>query len=49
MTKTEIAKAFSKGEIEQPYKFISDNAEWTIIEEDKFIGRQAIPDNCERL
>lgn len=49
MIRTEIAKAFSNGEFEKTYKFISDNAEWTVIEEDKFIGKQAILDNCEQV
>ncbi len=49
MTKTEIAKAFSNGEFEKTYKFISEKAEWTVIEEDRFIGKQAIIDNCEQV
>lgn len=49
MTKTEIAKAFSDGEFEKTYKFISEKAEWTVIEEDRFIGKQAIIDNCEQV
>jgi len=49
MTKTEIAKAFSNGEFEMTYIFISDNAEWTVIEEDTFVGKQAIIENCEQV
>ena len=49
MTRIEIAKAFSNGEFEKTYNFISDNAEWTVIEEDKFVGKQAILDNCEQI
>lgn len=49
MTRIEIAKAFSNGEFEKTYTFLSDIAEWTIIEEDKFIGKQAILDNCEKV
>lgn len=49
MTKIEIAKAFSNGEFEMTYNFISDNAEWIVIEEDKFIGKQAIIDKCEQV
>jgi len=49
MTKTEIAKAFSNGEFEKTYKFISDNAEWIVIEQDRFIGKKAILDNCEQV
>ena len=49
MTKTEIAKAFSNGEFEKTYNFISDSAEWIVVEEDRFIGKQAIIDNCEQV
>lgn len=49
MTKTEIAKSFSIGEFEKAYNFISDNAKWTVIEEDEFIGKQAIIDQCEQV
>ena len=49
MTKTEIAKAFSNGEFEKTYTFISDNAVWTIVEEDTFTGKDAILDNCEQV
>ena len=49
MTKIEIAKAFSNGEFEKTYQFISENAEWTVIEEDTFIGKQAILDNCKQI
>ncbi len=51
MTKVEIAKAFSNGEFEKTYNFISDNAEWTVIEEgeNRFVGKQAILDRCEQV
>jgi hypothetical protein len=49
MTKIEIAKAFSNGEFEKTNNFISDKAEWIVIEEDSFIGKQAIIDNCEQV
>jgi ABC-type taurine transport system substrate-binding protein len=49
MTKTAIAKAFSNGEFEKTYDFIAKNAEWIVIEEDKFTGKQAIIDNCEQV
>ncbi len=49
MTKTEIAKAFSNGEFEKTNKFISDTAIWTVVEEETFIGKQTIIDNCERV
>ena len=49
MIKTEIAKAFSTGEFGKTKEFISENAVWTVIEEDSFIGKQAIVDNCEQV
>ena len=49
MTKIEIAKAFSNGEFEKTNLFISDTAIWTVVEEDVFIGKQAIIDNCEQV
>jgi len=49
MTKSEIAKAFSNGEFEKTYDFIAENAEWTVIEEDRFVGKQAIIENCEQV
>ena len=49
MTKIEIAEAFSKGEFKKTYEFISENAQWIVIEDDNFIGKQAIIDNCEQV
>lgn len=49
MTQTEIAIAFSNGEFEKTYNFISGNAIWTVVEEDTFTGKQAIIDNCEQI
>ena len=49
MTKTEIAKAFSNGEFEKTNKYISENAVWAVVEEDTFIGKQAIIANCEQV
>ena len=49
MTMTEIATAFSSGEFEKIYNFISDNAKWTVIEEEEFEGKQAIIENCWKV
>ena len=49
MTNTEIAVAFSNGEFEKTYQYISDKAEWTVVEENKFIGKKAIIANCEKV
>lgn len=49
MTKPDIAKAFSNGEFEKTYNFISENAVWTVVEENTFKGKQAIIQNCEQV
>jgi hypothetical protein len=45
----EIAKSFSNGEFERTYEFISETAEWTVVGEDRFVGKKAIVDNCEKV
>ena len=49
MTKPEIATAFSNGEFDKTKKFIADDAIWEVVEEDKFIGKNAIVDNCNQV
>lgn len=49
MTKKDISKAFSHGNFEKTYEFIADNAEWTIVEENFFQGKQAIIDQCAQV
>jgi SnoaL-like domain len=49
MTKTAIAKAYSIGEFNKTYPFLSENAVWTIVEEDHFIGKQAIIRQCDQV
>lgn len=49
MTKAEIAKSFSIGEFEKTYKSIAENAEWIVVEENNFVGKKAIIDNCEQV
>lgn len=49
MTRTEIAKAFSNGEFEKSRDYIWENAVWIVVEENTFIGRRAILDNCEQV
>lgn len=46
MTEVEIAKSFSNGEFEKIYDFIAADAVWIVVEEDIFVGKQAIVDNC---
>ncbi|MEO8962052.1 MAG: nuclear transport factor 2 family protein [Ginsengibacter sp.] len=49
MTITEIAKMFSNGDFRRTYDFIAEDAEWTVVQESNFIGKQAIIDNCEQV
>ncbi len=49
MTRTELARAFSNGEFEKTNEYISVNTVWIVVEEDSFIGRQAILDNCKQV
>lgn len=46
MTPSEIAEAFSNGEFEKTFRFISDNAVWTVVEEETLTGKQAIVEHC---
>ncbi len=49
MTKIEISKSFSSGDFEKTYDFIAENAEWTVVEENTFIGKQAIIEKCKQV
>lgn len=49
MVKTEITKSFSKGELEKVYNNNTENAIWTVIEENKFVDKQAIIANFEQV
>lgn len=49
MTKTAIATAFSNGEFDKTYPFIADNAEWIVVEEDIFSGKDAIIAQCTQV
>lgn len=49
MTKEEIAQAFSNGEFDKTYNFIADNAVWEVVEENEFVGKKAIMDNCNQV
>src|SRR5688500_2187470 len=48
MTKTQIAEAFSNGRFDLTYPFLADDIEWNIVEENKFSGKQAVIENCDR-
>lgn len=49
MTKQEIALAFSNGEFEKTKGFIADNAVWEVVEENTFVGKEAIIENCNQV
>jgi len=49
MTKSEIAKSFSIGEFDMTFNFIAENAEWIVVEESIFKGKQAIIENCNQV
>jgi len=49
MTKSEIAKSFSIGEFDKTFNFIAENAEWIVVEESIFKGKQAIIENCNQV
>lgn len=45
----EIAGLFSTGKFEEVYCFVAENAEWNVIGENKFSGKQAIIDHCQQI
>lgn len=49
MTKQEIALAFSIGEFEKTIELISENAVWEVVEENTFVGKDAIIENCNQV
>ncbi len=49
MTKPEIAKAFSNGEFDKTNDFIAADAIWEVVEEDMFLGKNAILENCNQV
>jgi ketosteroid isomerase-like protein len=49
MTKAAIARAFSNGEFDKTNDFIADDAVWEVVNEDKFNGKNAIIENCNRV
>ncbi|WP_100612759.1 nuclear transport factor 2 family protein [Confluentibacter lentus] len=46
MTKAEIAKAFSNGTFDKTYDHIAEDAIWEVVEENMFVGKKAIVENC---
>jgi len=49
MTKKAIAKAFSNGEFDKTNEHIAEDAVWEVVEENMFIGKQSIIENCNKV
>ena len=49
MTKQEITLAFSNGKFEKTTEFIAENAVWEVVEENSFVGKEAIIENCNQV
>jgi hypothetical protein len=49
MTKSAIATAFSKGEFDQIYDHLTDNARWEVLGENSFENKQAIIKQCNEV
>ncbi len=48
MTKKQIAEAFSNGKFELTFPYLAENADWSVIGEKQFTGKQEIIKNCEQ-
>lgn len=48
-TQTEIAELFSIGQFDKTYDQIADNAEWIVVSENHFKGKEAIIKNCKEV
>lgn len=49
MNKIEIAKMFSNGNFEKTIDYVAEDAEWIVVEEDHFVGKQAILLQCRQV
>ncbi|GAA0877064.1 hypothetical protein GCM10009119_00320 [Algoriphagus jejuensis] len=49
MSKEEIAVSFSNGEFDKIIEHLSDEADWEIVGDIKFIGKPAIVENCTQV
>lgn len=45
----QIAQAFSNGEFSQVYEHFADHIVWNVVEENEFIGKNAVIQNCEQV
>lgn len=49
MTTADIAKAFSNGVFDKTNDHIADDAIWEVVEENTFVGKKTIIENCNLL
>ncbi|MGE5943083.1 MAG: nuclear transport factor 2 family protein [Flavobacteriales bacterium] len=49
MTKADIAKAFSNGAFDKTYDHLVEDAVWEVVEENTFVGKNAIMENCKQV
>ena len=49
LSNTELAQAFSLGEFEEVYPYLSDQIVWIVVGENDFIGREAVINNCRQV
>ena len=49
MNKAEIAGLFSSGDFKKTFDFIAENAEWIVVEENHFVGKEAILHQCRKV
>jgi len=48
MTQQEIAQAFSIGDFDLTYQYLSETIEWIVVGESHFKGKQEVVDNCDQ-
>lgn len=48
MNKKDIAKAFSSGNFEQTYPYLSEEVTWNVVGENVFQGKSDVIANCEQ-
>lgn len=44
----QIAEAFSNGDFELTYPYLSENIVWTVVGENEFVGIKEVINNCEQ-
>jgi hypothetical protein len=49
LTIQQIAMAFSCGQFETAYPYLSSNIQWRVVGENSFTGKEAVIKNCESV